>query len=82
MPVFMAEFRVPRSGKVDADQEAQMNEDRMAQARADAQQRVSKFQETQVRFQRERDDYYESAIERVRAIRWNRFVVPRPQPTN
>lgn len=56
-----------------------MNEDRIAKARADLQERVSKFQETQARFQRDRDDYYENTIERVRATRWNEFVSPRAQ---
>jgi hypothetical protein len=64
------------------DQGRQMNEDRMAQERADLQQRVSRFQETQARFQRERDDYYDSTIERVRTIRWNRFVTRRQQDTH
>jgi hypothetical protein len=56
-----------------------MNEDRMAQARADLQQRVSRFQETQARFQRERDDYYATTIERVKSVRGNQFAMMRPR---
>lgn len=73
--------RGPSRGPMN-DQGRQMNEDRMAQERADLQQRVSRFQETQARFQRERDDYYDSTIERVRTIRWNRFVTRRQQDTH
>ena len=54
-----------------------MNEDRLSAARADLDRRVAEFRETQARFQREREDYYENTIERVRATRWNAFVSPR-----
>jgi hypothetical protein len=48
-----------------------MNEDRINAERADIERRVANFRETQARFQRERDDYYETTIEKVRAIEWN-----------
>jgi hypothetical protein len=43
-----------------------MNQDRIAAGRADIDRRVAHFRETQARFQRERDDYYEATIEKAR----------------
>jgi hypothetical protein len=54
-----------------------MNEDRISAARADMERRVIEFRETQAKFQRERDNYYEATIEKVRATHWNEFVTPR-----
>jgi hypothetical protein len=56
-----------------------MNEDRISAARADMERRVAEFRETQARFQRERDDYYEITIEKVRATDWNEFVMSRSE---
>jgi regulator of protease activity HflC (stomatin/prohibitin superfamily) len=56
-----------------------MNEDRISAARADMERRVAEFRETQAKFQRERDDYYETTIEKVRATHWNEFVMPRSE---
>ncbi len=56
-----------------------MNEDRISAERADIERRVAEFRETQARFQREREDYYEATIEKVRAIKWNVFVSPPSQ---
>jgi hypothetical protein len=53
-----------------------MNEERISAARADIERRVAKFRETQAKFQRERDDYYETTIEKVHATDWNEFVTP------
>lgn len=39
--------------------------------------RVQEFRETQAKFQRERERYYEKTIEKVRTTRWNEFVTPR-----
>lgn len=41
--------------------------------------RVREFRDTQAKFQREREDYYETTIEKVRATDWNEFVTPRDQ---
>jgi hypothetical protein len=54
-----------------------MNEDRILADRAAMERRVAMFRETQERFQRERDDYYETTIEKARATEWNEFVSPR-----
>jgi len=54
-----------------------MNEDRISADRAAIERRVATFRETQVRFQRERDDYYDVTIEKVRATEWNEFASPR-----
>jgi hypothetical protein len=54
-----------------------MNEDRISADRAAIEHRVAMFRETQAKFQRERDDYYDVTIERVRATDWNEFVSPR-----
>lgn len=56
-----------------------MNEDRISAARADMERRVADFRETQAKFQRERDDYYETTIEKVRATDWNEFVMSRSE---
>jgi regulator of protease activity HflC (stomatin/prohibitin superfamily) len=56
-----------------------MNEDRISAARADMERRVREFRDTQAKFQREREDYYETTIEKVRATDWNEFVMPRDQ---
>jgi hypothetical protein len=56
-----------------------MNEDRISAERADIERRVAEFRETQARFQREREDYYEATIEKVRAIKWNVFASPPSQ---
>jgi regulator of protease activity HflC (stomatin/prohibitin superfamily) len=56
-----------------------MNEDRISAARADMERRVAEFRETQAKFQRERDDYYETTIEKVRKTDWNEFVMPRSE---
>jgi hypothetical protein len=53
-----------------------MNEDRISAARADIERRVAEFKETQARFQREREDYYEATIEKVRTTKWNVFASP------
>ena len=54
-----------------------MNEDRISAERADIERRVAEFRETQARFQREREDYYEATIEKARAVEWNIFASPR-----
>ncbi|WP_299803766.1 hypothetical protein [Tardiphaga sp.] len=54
-----------------------MNEDRISADRAAIELRVTAFRETQARFQREREDYYDETIEKVRATDWNEFVSPR-----
>ncbi|MEH2469026.1 molecular chaperone GrpE (heat shock protein) [Nitrobacteraceae bacterium AZCC 2161] len=56
-----------------------MNEDRISAERADIERRVAEFRETQARFQREREDYYEATIEKVRTIKWNVFASPPSQ---
>jgi regulator of protease activity HflC (stomatin/prohibitin superfamily) len=56
-----------------------MNEDRISAARADIERRVAEFRETQARFQREREDYYEATIEKVRTTKWNVFASPPSQ---
>jgi len=48
-----------------------MNEDRIASERDTIARRVADFRETQARFQRAREDYYEATIEKVRNIDWN-----------
>jgi hypothetical protein len=50
-----------------------MNEERISAERADIERRVADFRETQARFQREREDYYEATIEKVRTIDWISF---------
>ena len=54
-----------------------MDEDRISADRAALERRVALFRETQARFQRERDAYYENTIEKVRATDWNEFASPR-----
>ncbi len=54
-----------------------MDEDRISADRAAIQRRVAAFRETQVRFQREREDYYDVTIEKVRTTDWNEFVSER-----
>ncbi len=58
-----------------------MNEDHIKLERARIERRVAGFRETQARFQRAREDYYEATIERVRAQAGNGFegeaLVPR-----
>ena len=54
-----------------------MNDDRISAARADMERRVAVFREKQAKFQRAREDYYETTIEKVRATDWNEFVTPR-----
>lgn len=44
-----------------------MNEDRINAERAHIERRVAHFRETQARFQRDREDYYETTIEKVRS---------------
>lgn len=56
------------------NRETGMDEHRIASDRADIEERVAHFKETQARFQRERDAYYESTIEKVRTIRWNEMA--------
>jgi hypothetical protein len=76
-------YGIRRLAKARDDSGDDMNEERLAKARADLQRRVSEFQDMQARFQREREDYYESTIRRVRSVRWNEFVTPRadnPRP--
>lgn len=51
-----------------------MNEDRISAERAEIERRVAAFRETQSKFQRERDDYYDVTIEKVRATDWNEFA--------
>lgn len=53
-----------------------MNEQRMATDRDDIARRVADFRETQNRFQRAREAYYEATIEKVRAIEWNESADP------
>jgi len=53
-----------------------MKDDRMSSARADIEQRVLQFRETQARLQREREGFYDTVIEKVRATEWNEFVTP------
>lgn len=57
-----------------------MKPDRMSSARADIEQRVLQFRETQARLQREREGFYDTVIEKVRATEWNEFVTPHPAP--
>jgi hypothetical protein len=52
-------------------EERQMNEQRLATDRSDMARRVADFRETQARFQRAREAYYEATIEKVRAMAWN-----------
>lgn len=59
------------------NEEKRMNEERISAARADMERRVAEFREKQAKFQREREDYYETTIEKVRATDWNEFVTPR-----
>ncbi len=47
-------------------------------ARADIEQRVSQFREKQAKLQREREGFYDTVIEKVRATEWNEFVTPHP----
>lgn len=54
-----------------------MNEDRILADRSALERRVAMFRETQAKFQRERDDYFDSTIEKVRATDWNEFASPR-----
>jgi hypothetical protein len=54
-----------------------MNEDRISAERADIERRVAEFKETQARFQRDRDAYYETMIEKTKATEWNVFASPR-----
>ena len=51
-----------------------MNENRILADRAAIENRVAAFRETQARFQRDRDDYYDETIEKARATDWNRFA--------
>jgi len=51
-----------------------MNEDRMSADRAAMERRVARFRETQIRFQREREEYFEETIEKARAVEWNGFA--------
>jgi hypothetical protein len=48
-----------------------MNEQRIATDREDIARRVANFRDTQDRFQRAREAYYEATIEKVRAVDWN-----------
>ena len=57
--------------------EFDMDEDRISADRAEIEQRVATFRETQAKFQRERDAYYDGTIEKVRATEWNEFASPR-----
>ena len=54
-----------------------MDDDRISADRAAIEQRVAMFRETQAKFQRERDDYYDATIEKVRATDWNEFATAR-----
>lgn len=54
-----------------------MDEDRISADRAAMDRRVALFRETQAKFQREREDFYESTIEKVRATDWNEFTQSR-----
>lgn len=54
-----------------------MDEDRISADRAAIERRVTMFRETQAKFQRERDEYYDDTIEKVRATEWNEFASPR-----
>ncbi len=49
-----------------------MNEERISAARADMERRVAEFREKQAKFQREREDYYETTIEKVLGHRLER----------
>ena len=51
-----------------------MNEDRMSADRAAIKDRVIAFRETQARFQRERENYFDETIQKARATDWNRFA--------
>ena len=51
-----------------------MNEDRMSADRAAIKDRVIAFRETQARFQREREDYFDETIQKARATDWNLFA--------
>lgn len=54
-----------------------MDEERISADRKAMERRVAKFRETQAKFQRERDDFYETTIEKVRNTDWNEFTSPR-----
>jgi hypothetical protein len=48
-----------------------MNEQRIATDRDNIARRVADFRETQARFQRAREEYYDATIEKVRNLEWN-----------
>jgi hypothetical protein len=73
-----AAFRSKADSRQNQIKEFGMNEDRILADRAAIERRVANFRETQARFQRERDDYYDVTIEKVRATDWNEFVTLRP----
>lgn len=54
-----------------------MDKDRLSADRAELEKRVELFRETQAKFQREREAYYDDTIEKVRATDWNEFATPR-----
>jgi len=51
-----------------------MNEDRMSADRAAIKDRVIAFRETQAKFQRERENYFDETIQKARATDWNPFA--------
>lgn len=56
-----------------------MTDDVTSSARADIEKRVVQFRENQAKLQREREGYYDTVIEKVRATEWNEFVTPHPK---
>jgi hypothetical protein len=68
---------VPAAAKAGRNKrKKKMKDNRMSSARADIEQRVLQFRENQAKLQREREGYYDSVIEKVRATEWNEFVTP------
>lgn len=53
-----------------------MEDDPKSSARADIEKRVQKFRENQSKLQQEREGFYDTMIEKVRATEWNEFVTP------
>lgn len=53
-----------------------MEDDPKSSARADIEKRVQKFRENQSKLRQEREGFYDTMIEKVRATEWNEFVTP------
>jgi hypothetical protein len=61
----------------DEQSKVSMNQERILEDRADIERRVTEFKETQAKFQREREDYFDATIEKARNVEWNVFASPR-----